>query len=96
MRISGIRNGVLFVPFHYGYWDDPQTDGGVADRAANELTLTAWDPVSKQPMYKLAAVAVTKVADGGGTAAPAPMIGGSAPLESTALARGRSNRSGAT
>ena len=27
-----------------------------AERGANELTLTAWDPVSKQPMFKLAAV----------------------------------------
>jgi ferredoxin-nitrate reductase len=25
-------------------------------RAANELTITVWDPVSKQPMFKLAAV----------------------------------------
>ena len=30
-------------------------------RAANELTITAWDPVSKQPMFKLAAVAVERV-----------------------------------
>ena len=30
-------------------------------RAANELTLTAWDPVSKQPHFKYAAVRVSKV-----------------------------------
>jgi anaerobic selenocysteine-containing dehydrogenase len=23
VRISGIRDAVLFVPFHYGYWDIP-------------------------------------------------------------------------
>ena len=34
------------------------------DRAANELTLTSWDPVSKQPLFKAGAVSVTKVADG--------------------------------
>ena len=97
LRLTGIREGVLFVPFHYGYWDvERGDDRRPHDRAANELTPTDWDPVSKQPIFKLAAVAVTKVADGGGTAKPAPMIGGSAPLESTALAHGRSNRSGAT
>jgi anaerobic selenocysteine-containing dehydrogenase len=51
-RVGGIRRGVLFIPFHYGYWD-----GGEA-RAANELTLTSWDPVSKQPIFKVAAVRV--------------------------------------
>jgi anaerobic selenocysteine-containing dehydrogenase len=53
-RLSGIRPGVVFVPFHYGYWDA----GGTFDRAANELTLTHVDPVSKQPMFKVAAVQV--------------------------------------
>ncbi len=33
----------------------------MATRAANELTLTAWDPVSKQPYYKYAAVKVERV-----------------------------------
>jgi ferredoxin-nitrate reductase len=51
-RIGGARPGVVFIPFHYGYWD-----GGEA-RAANELTLTSWDPVSKQPVFKVAAVRV--------------------------------------
>jgi hypothetical protein len=31
-------------------------------RAANELTMTVWDPVSKQPVFKTAACRVTKVA----------------------------------
>jgi ferredoxin-nitrate reductase len=66
-RISGIKEGVVFAPFHYGYFDG---DGGL--RAANELTTTEWDPASKQPLYKVGAVRVTKVADAGGTPAPAP------------------------
>jgi ferredoxin-nitrate reductase len=56
-RISGIIAGHVFLPFHYGYWDE--TNNG-HERAANELTLTAWDPVSKQPYYKYAAVKVNK------------------------------------
>ena len=31
-----------------------------ATSARNELTITSWDPVSKQPMFKLAAVAVER------------------------------------
>jgi ferredoxin-nitrate reductase len=57
-RLSGMRPGVVFAPFHYGYWDDPDDS---KDRAANELTLTAWDPVSKQPTFKTAAVNIRKV-----------------------------------
>jgi anaerobic selenocysteine-containing dehydrogenase len=56
-RIGEPREGVVFLPFHFGYWDNP--DG--PPTAANELTATAWDPVSKQPMLKLAAVRVRKV-----------------------------------
>jgi ferredoxin-nitrate reductase len=67
-RLTGIREGVVFVPFHYGYWDEPEgsAPNGTA-RAANELTITRWDPVSKQPIYKTAAVRVQKVADGDGS-----------------------------
>jgi anaerobic selenocysteine-containing dehydrogenase len=56
-RVGGIIDGHVFIPFHYGYWD--QADGRA--RAANELTMTAWDPVSKQPYYKYAAVQVHKL-----------------------------------
>ena len=76
-RICGVRPGVAFVPFHYGYWDAP--DGKPAPRAANTITITAWDPVSKQPIFKVAAVRVTKISDAGGVYAPAPTVGGSAP-----------------
>ncbi len=55
-RVGGIEPGHLFIPFHFGYWDNP----GRA-RAANEMTLFDWDPVSKQPHYKHAAVRLEKV-----------------------------------
>jgi anaerobic selenocysteine-containing dehydrogenase len=63
VRLTGIRAGVLFVPFHYGYWDEdggyePKGDNG---RAANELTRTEWDPVSKQPLFKTAAARVRRL-----------------------------------
>jgi ferredoxin-nitrate reductase len=54
--IGDIEPGQAFVPFHFGYWDNP----GRA-RAANELTLFEWDPVSKQPHFKYAAVKLSKV-----------------------------------
>ncbi|MER6591930.1 nitrate reductase [Micromonospora purpureochromogenes] len=77
-RICGVRPGVVFVPFHYGYWDAPDADGHT--RAANELTITAWDPVSKQPIFKVAAVRVVREADSGGRPSPAPTVGGPAPV----------------
>jgi anaerobic selenocysteine-containing dehydrogenase len=83
-RVSGIREGVVFAPFHYGYWDEPE--GAEPDgrpRAANELTITDWDPVSKQPLFKLATVRVEKVADADGTAAPAPANTASEPVGTT-------------
>jgi anaerobic selenocysteine-containing dehydrogenase len=63
-RLGGVLRGHLFMPFHYGYWDEPGSDGAQPDgkpRAANELTITSWDPVSKQPHFKYAAVQVTKL-----------------------------------
>ena len=81
LRISGVRQGVVFVPFHYGYWDTPGGDGPDGEgRAANELTLTDWDPASKQPLFKTAAAAVERVSAGDGTASPAPTNTGSAPV----------------
>ncbi|MBY4127571.1 molybdopterin-dependent oxidoreductase [Rhodococcus fascians] len=58
-RITRIRDGVVFMPFHYGYWDK-QFDKS-HDRAANELTLTDWDPASKQPIFKTAAASARKI-----------------------------------
>jgi ferredoxin-nitrate reductase len=58
-RVGDILEGHLFIPFHYGYWD--AEDGGRQPaRAANELTASAWDPVSKQPYFKFAAARVRK------------------------------------
>jgi anaerobic selenocysteine-containing dehydrogenase len=73
-RVSGIREGVVFVPWHYG-----NDLGGAPGTAANDLTLGAWDPVSKQPEFKVAAVTVTRVAAGDGPA-PAPTTTASAPV----------------
>jgi anaerobic selenocysteine-containing dehydrogenase len=78
VRISGIRDGVLFVPFHYGYWDVSDADDH--HRAANELTITDWDPVSKQPIFKTAAARVHRVGAGDGNAAPAPTNTASRPI----------------
>ncbi len=54
-RIRDILPGHLFMPFHYGDALEPE-DGG----AGNELTITDWDPVSKQPHVKFAAVWLAK------------------------------------
>jgi len=79
-RITDIREGVVFAPFHYG---DPPDSREDAHRAANELTITDWDPVSKQPIFKVAAVRVTKIADGQRAEAPAPTTTASAPVDSS-------------
>lgn len=80
-RISGIRSGVVFLPFHYGYWDTPGGHGpqGADGRAANELTLTDWDPASKQPLFKSAAAQVERVRTGDGAPSAAPTTTGSRP-----------------
>jgi len=48
VRITGIREGVVFLPFHYG------------DHAANELTPTVIDPCSKQPIFKTSACRIER------------------------------------
>jgi ferredoxin-nitrate reductase len=60
-RITQVRDGTVFVPFHYGYWDEERRGPNGRPRAANELTITAWDPVSKQPIFKTGAVRVELV-----------------------------------
>ena len=54
-------------------------------RAANELTITEWDPASKQPLYKVGAVRVTKIADAGGTPSAAPTTTASAPISGVSV-----------
>jgi anaerobic selenocysteine-containing dehydrogenase len=81
LRISGIRPGVVFLPFHYGYWDTADGAGpDGAGRAANELTVTDWDPVSKQPIFKTAAAAIRRIATADGATSPAPTTTASAPM----------------
>ncbi|GAB2584108.1 nitrate reductase [Streptomyces capparidis] len=66
LRVTGIRRGLLFVPFHYGYWDTPGGRGparGTTGRAANETVVTDWDPASKQPLFKVSAAALTRAED---------------------------------
>ncbi|MFC9065249.1 molybdopterin oxidoreductase family protein [Streptomyces harbinensis] len=89
LRPTGLRPGVLFVPFHYGYWDTPAgsaPDATTPGRAANETTITDWDPASKQPLFKTAAAALTRLARGDGTPAPAPTTTASAPTTATVAA----------
>ncbi|MFI0349399.1 molybdopterin oxidoreductase family protein [Actinomadura sp. 9N407] len=96
-RVSGIRDGVVFVPFHYGRWGGENGSGGQngsAPRAANELTITDWDPVSKQPVFKTAAVRVEKLGDGDGTPSPAPTTTASQPVGEAAAANGAGTRGG--
>jgi anaerobic selenocysteine-containing dehydrogenase len=60
VRCTDIRRGSVFIPFHYGDLSpdgDQETQRGLP-QAANELTITAWDPVSKQPQFKGGAVRV--------------------------------------
>ena len=54
-RIREILPGHLFMPFHYG--DDAGSEPG---QPGNELTITDWDPVSKQPHFKFSAVWLAK------------------------------------
>src|SRR5947209_2506977 len=66
-KVHDLLPGHTFVPFHFGYWDEPGRP-----RAANELTLTTWDPISKQPHFKYAAVRLSKVQGDPKAAAGAP------------------------
>lgn len=85
LRVTKIRPGLLFVPFHYGYWDTPAGSGPddrTPPRTANELTATAWDPVSKQPLFKTATAALTLIAKSDDESSPAPSTVASSPKRS--------------
>lgn len=45
--------GVVFVPFHYGELGE--------NHSANNLMAKMWDPVSKQPIQKIAAVRIERI-----------------------------------
>jgi anaerobic selenocysteine-containing dehydrogenase len=101
-RVGQVMPGAVFAPFHYGSWDpdghradtgpsdpgppDPSSSDTRPSRQANELTMTVWDPVSKQPYFKTAACRISKVRDGDG-ASPAPTTAASAPAASTDVGR---------
>lgn len=65
-RIGQVMPGAVFAPFHYGSWDLDLLNPADHRRQANELTMTVWDPVSKQPYFKTAACRISKVRDGDG------------------------------
>ena len=74
---------MLFLPFHYDYWDLDETAGSEKLRAANELTPTNWDPASKQPIFKTTGAGVRRVAGGDESPAPAPTTTASAPVDTS-------------
>ncbi len=49
--VATIRPDTVFIPYHWS-----------GDRAANQLTVRAYDPVSGIPEYKVAAVAIERIA----------------------------------
>ena len=49
-RITGIAEGMVFVPFHW------------AESNANQVTQSAFDPLSREPNYKQCAVRVERTA----------------------------------
>ena len=79
-RIGDVRDGCVFAPFHYGYWETGRTGPDGHPTAANELTMTEWDPVWKQPIFKVAAVQIEKIADATAPA-PAPTTTASRPVD---------------
>jgi ferredoxin-nitrate reductase len=63
VKVTGILPGHAFMPFHYGSFD---AEPGTPSHAANELTRMGWDPVSKQPHFKFAAVHLRRLRGGAG------------------------------
>jgi anaerobic selenocysteine-containing dehydrogenase len=61
-RIARLPSGTVFVPFHYGYWDTTgdRPASGEPGTAANEATITDYDPVSKQPLFKTSAARIAR------------------------------------
>lgn len=59
-KIGEIGVGNVFIPFHYGSADQEGGDGRkIRSRAANELTESSWDFVSKQPAFKVTPLVCT-------------------------------------
>ncbi|MND04933.1 hypothetical protein D3C83_254450 [compost metagenome] len=53
---------MVFIPFHYGDLD--------LEESPNALMPAAWDPVSKQPLHKAAAVRIERADAGAVSAGP--------------------------
>lgn len=51
--VDTVQPGLVFVPFHYGSWQNNQ--------AANELTVDFTDPLSKQPTFKQSSCRIEKL-----------------------------------
>lgn len=67
-KVGTTSKGQTFIPFHFGYFDSKDERA----RAANELTIERWDPISKQPYFKAGAISVTRV-DSEGTSEAKPV-----------------------
>jgi predicted molibdopterin-dependent oxidoreductase YjgC len=53
-----VRPGQIFIPFHFGDLDPSEAH---LKQAANHLTLNWVDPLSKQPIFKVAACRIDKI-----------------------------------
>ncbi|RFB13542.1 nitrate reductase [Bacillus sp. HNG] len=51
--VDTVQPGLVFVPFHYGTWENNQ--------AANELTADYTDPLSRQPTFKQSSCRIEKL-----------------------------------
>ena len=51
--VDTVQPGLVFVPFHYGSWQENQ--------AANALTVDFTDPLSRQPTFKQASCRIEKI-----------------------------------
>ena len=85
-RVGNVMPGAVFAPFHYGDWDVSSLAPADHSRQANELTMTVWDPVSKQPCFKTAACRVTRIR-ATGAPAPAPTTAASKPAVPGSVSR---------
>ena len=83
-RVGQVLEGAVFAPFHYGSWDLDHLAPDQQHRQANELTMTVWDPVSKQPYFKTSACRVRRLRAGDGPA-PAPTTTASAPVRADSI-----------
>lgn len=51
--VDTVQPGLVFVPFHYGSWQEKQ--------AANNLTVDFTDPLSRQPTFKQSSCRIEKI-----------------------------------